>query len=72
MRLAALEPCDEHLVALEIAELQQCCLAPPKSVPVHEIEEKEVADILFRNRLEETLGLFLRVVLDRPLLVQAA
>ena len=72
MRLAAFEPCDEHLIALEVTEFQQRRLAPPKAVPVHEIEEKKVANVLFRDCPEETLGLFLRVVLDRPLLARAA
>lgn len=72
VRLAAFEPGDEHLIALEVTKLQQGCLATSKTVPVHEVEEKEVADVLFRNRLEKALGLFLRVVLDRPLFARSA
>ena len=72
MRVTAFEPCDEHLITLEVAQLQQCRLAPPKAMPVHEIEQKEVADVLRWNCLEEPLGLFLRVVLDWPLLAWAA
>jgi len=64
VRIAALETRDEDLIALEIAELDERRFAATEPVPVHEIEEEEIANVVFGNRSEEAFGLFLRVVLN--------
>jgi hypothetical protein len=67
VRIAALEPPDPDLIVVHIRDLQKRGLAAPQAVPVHEIKEEEVADILPRDLREKGLDLLAREELDGPL-----
>jgi hypothetical protein len=72
VRVTALEPGNVHLIAFEIAQLKERRFATTEAVSVHEIEEEQVAGVVFGDRGEEAFGLFNRVVLDGSLLARTA
>jgi hypothetical protein len=72
VRVTALEPCNVHLIAFEIAQLKEHCFTATEAVSVHEIEEEQVASVVLGDRGEEAFGLFNRVVLDGSLLARTA
>lgn len=72
VRVTALEPCNVHLIAFEIFQLEEHCFTATEAVSIHEIEEEQVASVVFGDRGEEAFGLFNRVVLDGSLLARTA
>ncbi|MEO8379553.1 MAG: hypothetical protein ABI779_07795, partial [Acidobacteriota bacterium] len=60
------------LIAFEIFQLEEHRFTATEAVSIHEIEEEQVASVVFGNRGEEAFGLFNRVVLDGSLLARTA
>src|SRR5438132_14318549 len=56
--VAIFEARDPNLVALDVGDLEENGLTAPESMPVHEIEEEEIASVPLRNLHEQLLELF--------------
>lgn len=67
VRIAAFEPPHPNLIVAEITEFDESGFAAAKAMPVHEIKEEEIADILCRDLREERLDLFAGEKFDRLL-----
>lgn len=68
MTLSALEPRDPDLITLNVIKLDERDFAAPEPVPVGEIEQEKIADVLLRDEREEAFHLKNAEVLNRALL----
>ena len=64
VRISAFEAPHPNLIAAEITELDESGFAAAKAMPVHEIEQEEIANVLCRDLREERLDLFTGEKLD--------
>ena len=62
--ISALEPPDPDVINAHIGDFHERSFPASKSMAIHKVEQKQVADIRLRNLREERLHLFSREELD--------